>query len=255
MLGLSYWVFIVDSNPIGLVTMGKEPVRLLAAIGTPISIINIIDFEQPNEILYEFASRALSLSKEKEVTFSSTTFPAKFEELGKQFENLGFEELANSYRMVCSLDKPIEFSSTLQFDKVPREKVNQFIEQAIECMSDSPDVVLRMVLENLQGVPNELLDIWYNLEQFYFVSSNKKVVGILDLNTNEGTIANIGVAPKHRGKGIGRLIMLFGLQKLKEKGLDKAWLRVHIDNKGAIHLYEKLGFTITDQHRMFIWQK
>ncbi|MFX0089659.1 MAG: GNAT family N-acetyltransferase [Candidatus Hodarchaeota archaeon] len=255
MLGLPYWVFIKNSTPVGIVTLGKEPVQLFAPIGTPLSIISIIDFEQPKAVLSEYALKALSISKEKAVTYAYTTFPAKYEELEEQFKKVGFEELANSYQMVYSLDKHVEHSSTLKFDRVPREEVNRFVDRAIECMSDSPDVVLSMVLENLRDVPDELLDIWYNLEEFYIVCSDRDIVGILDLNLKEEMINNIGVTPKHRGKGYGRQIMLFGLQKLKEEGCDKATLRVSIDNKRAIHLYKTLGFTIANQHLMLIWRK
>ena len=254
MLGLPYWVFINNSTPVGIVTVGKEPVQLFAPIGTPLSIISTIDFEQPKAVLSEYAFKALSISKEKGVTYAYATFPARYEELGKQFEKLGFEELANSHKMVCSIDKHVEHSSTLQFDRVLREEVSQFIDRATECMSDSPDVVLNIVLKNLRDVPNELLDMWHNLEELYIVRSDRDTVGILDINLKEGMINNIGVTPKHRGKGYGRQIMLFALQKLKEGGCDKARLRVHINNRRAIHLYKTLGFTTVDQYRMLIWR-
>ena len=80
------------------------------------------------------------------------------------------------------------------------------------------------------------------------------------MRTSAGTVAraravsNIGVAPRHRGKGIGRQIMLFALWMLKEEGLEKVGLRVHVDNKPAIHLYETLGFGVKEQNSVLIWR-
>ena len=68
-------------------------------------------------------------------------------------------------------------------------------------------------------------------------------------------VSNIGVAPRHRGKGIGRQIMLFALRTMKEEGLEEAGLRVHVDNKPAIHLYKTLGFGVKERNSALIWRK
>jgi len=39
---IPYWVFAQNSNPIGLVALGKEPVQLLAPPGTPMALIYLI---------------------------------------------------------------------------------------------------------------------------------------------------------------------------------------------------------------------
>jgi GNAT superfamily N-acetyltransferase len=255
LMGMPYWVFVEGSDPVGVVAVGKEPYQLLAPVGTPLSVIRVLDYEQQVEALRGFATKALAISKENEVDYVSTSVPSKYHEVIGQFQELGFKVLSDSYRMVCPLDGPLEPSSVLRFERVQRKQVRRFIELTKGFMSGSPDIVLNMILENLSNIPEQFLDIWYNLEQLYFAHHEGAVVGILDLNPGEGMINNIGVAPPHRSKGHGRQIMLFGMKTLKQGGLESARLRVHVDNERAIHLYETLGFKVTDRRSTLIWEK
>jgi ribosomal protein S18 acetylase RimI-like enzyme len=258
MMGMPYWVFFEGADPVGVVDVGREPVMLLEPPGTPLSTVRAVDPDRPRETLEEFAERSLELSRERGVEYSYFSAPARHEAVVSVFEAAGFRELADTYRMVCPLQGPYEPSGGLRFEGVRREKLDDFIEHAIECMSGSPDVILTMILENLtqlKGTFEELLDLWYGLETLYQVYADGELVVILDLNVKEGVVSNIGVAPKHRGKGYGRQIMLFGLRKLMEEGRERASLRVHVDNGRAISLYESLGFSATDRIKHLIWRK
>lgn len=255
MMGMPYWVFMEGSEPIGVVSYGEEPLQLLAPPGTPFSLIRMIDLEKPVDVLGEFASRALALSKEKNIEYAVTSFPARCEELAGRLMELGFEELANTYRMACRLDRVYEPSGGLRFERVERGGITKFIEITREYMSGSRDVVMNLMLEHLLEVPEEFLDLWYGMETFYYVYDDEEIVAILDINTDEGMISNIGVAPRHRGKGIGMQVMLFGLKALKGKGCENARLRVHVDNAPAIHLYETLGFSVAEQFLHLIWRR
>lgn len=254
-MGMPYWVFMEGSEPIGVVSCGEEPLQLLAPPGTRFSLIKVVDLEKPVDILEEYASRSLALSKEKNIEYAVTSFPAGREELAGRFMELGFEELANTYRMVCRLEGAYDPSGGLRFESVERGEVTKFIEVAREYMSGSRDVVMNLMLEHLLEVPEEFLDLWYGMETFYYVYDDGEIVAILDINTEEGMISNIGVAPRHRGKGIGRQVMLFGLKALKEEGCESARLRVHVDNAPAIHLYETLGFSVAEQFMHLIWRR
>lgn len=255
MMGMPYWVFVEGSDPIGVVAVGKEPFQLLAPVGTPLSVIRVLDYEQQEDTLREFASKAMEISKENGVGYVSTSVPSKYDKVIGQFQKLDFRVLSDSYRMVCPLDRQLELSSVLRFERVPRDQVLRFVELTKEFMTGSPDLVMNMILENLLDIPEQFLDLWYNLELLYFAHHEEEPVGILDLNPGEGMINNVGVDPPHRGKGYGRHIMLFGMKTLKQGGLERARLRVHVDNKRAIHLYETLGFTVMDRHSTLIWQK
>jgi len=252
---LPYWIFVQDSDPIGIVVIGKEPINLLAPPGTPVAFVNLIDAKRPKEDIEAFVCEALRLATEKNVGYALATFPFNESVAISQFEKLDFKEFDDCYRMICQLDKTFEPSSGLQFVQVKKEEMRKFITLAEKFLEGSPDVTLTEALKHFPELPDEFLTVYNSLEEFYFVTKDQQIVGILNIKTSEGRISNIGVDPQQRGKGYGRQIMLFGLEQLKKNGCRQAFLRVHVENKPAIHLYESLGFTKAERYRRIIWRE
>jgi len=60
----------------------------------------------------------------------------------------------------------------------------------------------------------------------------------------EGQIYMIGVAPDYRGKGVGKKLLLAGLNYLKSKGLKIAVLFADSENEAACALYKSIGFRV-----------
>ena len=62
-------------------------------------------------------------------------------------------------------------------------------------------------------------------------------------NRKEGWIAVLGTRRGYRKMGLGRAMLLAGMRKIREKGMDTAVLGVDADNPtGALGLYESVGF-------------
>ena len=249
------WVFARNSDPIGIVLIGKEPIQLYAPPGTPMAIIQLIDSKQPREYIGGFAMEALKLATQKDVEYVLATFSSKEEEAISEFKKLDFKEFDDSYRMVCQLDKSFKPSGVLRFDRVQKEEMRKFIKIAKEFLQGSPDITLTLALEHFDELPEDFLNNYYSMERFYFANKNQKTVGILNINTDRGAISNIGVDSQQRGRGFGRQIMLFGLEQLRRSGCKQAYLRVHIENKPAIHLYESLGFVSVERYKTLMWRK
>lgn len=57
-----------------------------------------------------------------------------------------------------------------------------------------------------------------------------------------GWIAQVGVAPPRRRRGLGRALVLAALRGFQEAGLGEAALEVNFDNDAARRLYEGMGF-------------
>jgi RimJ/RimL family protein N-acetyltransferase len=57
-----------------------------------------------------------------------------------------------------------------------------------------------------------------------------------------GGVLGIGLAPEHRGRGIGKALLAATLEHARAAGLTRIELTVREDNKRAIALYAKLGF-------------
>jgi len=60
--------------------------------------------------------------------------------------------------------------------------------------------------------------------------------------TGVGAIQNLGVVPGHRGRGLGRALLLQALHGFRRAGLGKAILEVTAQNEAAVRLYRRVGF-------------
>lgn len=58
----------------------------------------------------------------------------------------------------------------------------------------------------------------------------------------EMDIINIAVAPAHRRRGVGRLLLECVVSLCRRRGVPLLWLRVRASNLGARRFYRRLGF-------------
>ena len=78
------------------------------------------------------------------------------------------------------------------------------------------------------------------------VTDSGRAVGFLRLRTEsaaEGHISDIAVHPDFQRRGLGEAVMRWSLARFREDGRHAAALTVTTDNRAAIALYRKLGFT------------
>ncbi len=67
------------------------------------------------------------------------------------------------------------------------------------------------------------------------------IQGIRD-RRGHGSIQNLGIAPEHRGKGLGTLLLYYALEGFHMSGIRRVCLEVTAQNYGAVRLYRRLGF-------------
>lgn len=64
----------------------------------------------------------------------------------------------------------------------------------------------------------------------------------LGLRGEDAWIGGVGVVPRERGRGTGRRLMEAVQHEARDRGVDRVWLEVIVENAPAISLYERLGY-------------
>ncbi|MDY6917186.1 MAG: GNAT family N-acetyltransferase [Chloroflexota bacterium] len=88
-------------------------------------------------------------------------------------------------------------------------------------------------------------------EGVLFISSDrKKKAGYCwtaahPTDSRKGLVHMMGVAPDCRGMGLGRAVLLAGIEYLRSRGIDEIGLTVDCENRAALALYQSAGFTRT----------
>jgi mycothiol synthase len=62
----------------------------------------------------------------------------------------------------------------------------------------------------------------------------------------------VAVDPDFQRRGLGRHLVLAGLDTLARRGLTTGMLYVDSANAGAVHLYEDLGFAVDHVDRAYV---
>lgn len=90
------------------------------------------------------------------------------------------------------------------------------------------------------------LDMIEKEDARYYVAETDGIVtggcGVL-LIAGEGNITNVVVDRAYRNQGIGTKMLQYLIEDGYRNGLTAFTLEVRVSNEGAIHLYEKLGFS------------
>jgi mycothiol synthase len=66
-----------------------------------------------------------------------------------------------------------------------------------------------------------------------------------------GYLIQVGVTPTWRGQGLGATLTLRSLQAWRANGRQAMMLHVNINNPGALHLYQRLGFVTSKRRGKF----
>ncbi|MCR4624688.1 MAG: GNAT family N-acetyltransferase [Lachnospiraceae bacterium] len=67
----------------------------------------------------------------------------------------------------------------------------------------------------------------------------------------EGELARIAVDPEEQSKGLGRIMLRFGMDELKRRGYKGIHMLVNKHNKKAIRCYSVFGFDVVGECHMY----
>jgi ribosomal protein S18 acetylase RimI-like enzyme len=255
-MGFDYYIFMKNSDPIVIFFLGEEPINLIEPIGSPVGEMKIINYKEAQEKIEEIASKIIDMKTKNNLRYIFiSAIPEQEKKLVNSLKSYGFKMKEQWYRMERPLDQLETYKGTLTFKKIERQQVKEFLEIADNCTVGSFEGEEEM--ENLMDVPHQFLTLWYNMQELYYAMKEKEIIGILDLAPDSrSNFNNIGVCPDYRSKGYGKQILLSGLTRLKDLGIEKAELKVHVKNERAIGLYKSFGFKIIEETiDMIHWDK
>lgn len=68
-------------------------------------------------------------------------------------------------------------------------------------------------------------------------------------------VFNFAIFPGFRNKGYGKQGMQYILDKLREWGINETFLKVHSDNKCAIHVYISCGYLKVGEDDLYVYMR
>lgn len=96
---------------------------------------------------------------------------------------------------------------------------------------------------------------WFDPSGFFLAERGGELIGFHWTKVHEaerlGEVYVLGVRPGAQGGGLGKALTTIGLRHLAGRGLPTAMLYVDADNKAAVNVYERLGFTTHEVDLMY----
>ncbi|MFE7231959.1 mycothiol synthase [Streptomyces sp. NPDC002405] len=96
---------------------------------------------------------------------------------------------------------------------------------------------------------------WFDPQGFFLAEREGRLIGFHWTKVHRaerlGEVYVLGVRPGAQGGGLGKALTLIGLRHLAAQGLPTAMLYVDADNKAAVSVYERLGFTTYETDLMY----
>lgn len=171
---------------------------------------------------------------------------------------IGFRYDHSSWRLVLDAGNRqarSELPNPMRLDRFRYAEIDEYIDLINTAFLDHP-TPLRVTREQIEHVhANDNFDP----ERIAVVRNETgAMVGFctvgLDTSTAPatGSIRLLGVLPAYRGRGLGRWLLLWGIERLRSEGIEHIELSVDAQNANAMLLYRSAGFEPVEEWPQWI---
>lgn len=206
------------------------------------------------DYLHEALKLAISCFDDQQecVTIANSAYPAYCEALVCQ----GFEKQSEErYQAVLTLDGR-DFSLTCdgpeEISLLSEKDYNERIAYA-DIPSDSP--VTKEMFFTYLASPAYKTALEYVVRDKQTDAFMGFATWWMDEDSKTALLEPVACLKEYRRRGIARRLLSFGLDQLKEKGMQHAFVSTSADHVEAIPLYESLGFVKTGEANLYRKQK
>ena len=111
-------------------------------------------------------------------------------------------------------------------------------------LADQASLVLVAALETAPGITSSNEDGVRRLSRVQALPGSVAGFVVFHRVGDEAELRNFAVAPAYQRRGIGRLLLEAGQQRLREAGVRQIYLEVRTSNHPALALYSSLGYRV-----------
>jgi mycothiol synthase len=97
----------------------------------------------------------------------------------------------------------------------------------------------------LSDLHKRMAEPWFDPAGFFVARRGPSMIGFHWTKVHDestGEVYVVGIDPVDRGRGLGKALTLVGMHHLEQIGLERVILYVDESNRGAVRLYQGLGF-------------
>ena len=170
---------------------------------------------------------------------------------------------------ILSLQRPVRLNSEFLFLAVALQTALRKVGDYVIRRCDESDLAVVIDI-NMAALPEHYSDYFFESilrelpEAFIVAELDGRVVGYIMCKiefgfsnfrklgfVKKGHVVSVAVLEEHRGKGLGKALMLEGINGVMHKKSDEIYLEVRVSNAGAIKMYERLAFETKSRLRSY----